>query len=58
MTISGLSADISDVKADRKIVGTEYFDLSGRRVSDAYKGLIIRVTRYADGTSSAEKIMK
>lgn len=58
MVISGISAGISGIQADRKIAGTEYFDLSGRRVSDAYKGLTIKVTRYADGTSRAEKIMK
>lgn len=39
-------------------VATEYYDLSGRRVDAATKGVTIRVEKYADGTSKAVKAIK
>ena len=43
---------------DKEAVATEYYDLSGRRVSAAEKGVTIKVEKYADGTSKATKVMK
>ena len=43
---------------DKEAVATEYYDLSGRRVSAAEKGITIKVEKYADGTSKATKVMK
>lgn len=39
-------------------VATEYYDLSGRRVSAAAQGVSIKVEKYADGTSKAVKVVK
>lgn len=60
MTITGKSTTaISNVENSNKdVVATEYFDLSGRRISNAAQGVSIMVSKYADGTSKAIKIMK
>lgn len=41
----------------RVSVGTDYFDLQGRRLSAPAKGtVVVRRTAYSDGTSSSEKV--
>lgn len=43
-------------KADNKqIVGETYFDLSGRKLSEAGKGLVIKSIKFADGTTKTVK---
>lgn len=42
----------------KEVVSSELFDLSGRRVSDTQKGVVIKVTKYADGSSNTTKIIK
>lgn len=59
MSISKVSTGISKMENDgRDAVSTEYFDLSGRRISNATKGVSIMMQKYADGTSKAVKIMR
>lgn len=43
---------------NKDVVSTEYFDLSGRRISNIQKGAGIMVMKYADGTSKAVKVVK
>ena len=43
-------------KADNKqIVGETYFDLSGRKLSEAGKGIVIKSIKFADGTTKTVK---
>ena len=43
-------------KADNKqIVGETYFDLSGRKLSEAGKGIVIKNIKFADGTTKTIK---
>ena len=43
-------------KADNKqIVGETYFDLSGRKLSEAGKGIVIKSIKFADGTTKTIK---
>lgn len=56
-TLSGISSITTSDDA-KEAVSTQYFDLSGRRVSGAEKGVSIKVMKYADGTSKAVKVMK
>ena len=43
-------------KADNKqIVGETYFDLSGRKLSEAGKGVVIKSIKFADGTTKTIK---
>ena len=59
MSIGASTTAISNVENSNKdVVATEYFDLSGRRISNAAQGVSIMVNKYADGTSKAVKIMK
>ena len=59
MSIGASTTAISNVENSNKdVVATEYFDLSGRRISNAAQGVSIMVSKYADGTSKAIKIMK
>lgn len=55
-TSSGISSVITNDEKDA--VSTQYYDLSGRRVSGAEKGVSIKVMKFADGTSKAVKVMK
>ena len=54
----GVATGISSVENSKDAVSTEYFDLSGRRINNAAKGISIMVKKYADGTSKAVKVMK
>ena len=47
-----------ETSTDKEAVSTEYYDLSGRRISAADKGVSIKVEKYADGTSKAVKVLK
>lgn len=59
MTISGTTTGISKIENDSKdAVSTEYYDLSGRRISNASKGVNIMVKKFADGTTKAVKVLK
>lgn len=40
---------------ENKIVAVEYFNLNGQKVAAHAKGLCIKLTRYADGSSTASK---
>lgn len=53
-----ISTNIENIVTDKAVVSTEYYDLSGRRVDAAAKGVTIRVEKYADGTSKAVKTIK
>lgn len=59
LKIKATTTGISSVgNSDADVVSTEYYDLSGRRVSDAQKGLYIKVMKYADGTTKSVKTVK
>jgi hypothetical protein len=49
---------VSLPKSDADVVGTEYRDLSGRRVSGDARGLLIRVQRLADGSLRTCKVLR
>ena len=49
---------ISLPKSDAEVVGTEYRDLSGRRVSGDARGLLIRIQRLADGSLRTSKVRR
>lgn len=53
---SGISGVIDD--GNKQVKSEEYYDMSGRRTGNAGKGVSIKVTKYADGTSKAVKVMK
>ena len=42
-------------KADKQVVGETYFDLSGRKLSEAGKGIVIKSIKFADGTTKTVK---
>ncbi len=43
---------------DADVVSTEYFDLSGRRISNAQKGINVKVMKFSDGTTKTVKVIK
>ena len=43
---------------DADVVSTEYFDLSGRRISNAQKGINVKVMKFSDGTTKIVKVIK
>jgi len=52
--INGVNADKSEAAA----VAESYYDLLGRRIDGNYKGVCIKQTRFADGTSKAVKVVR
>lgn len=59
LSICNTSTGISKTENSGKdAVSTEYFDLSGRRINNASKGISIMLQKYADGTSKAVKVMR
>lgn len=59
MSIGASATGIDKVEnGNENVVSTNYYDLSGRRINNAYKGISIKVMKYADGTSKAVKVMK
>lgn len=54
---SGIENTVND-GVNKDVVSTEYFDLSGRRISNIQKGAGIMVMKYADGTSKSVKVVK
>ncbi len=53
--VSGYSA-VGSVEADAKPVKTEYYDMTGNRVCRP-SGIVIKVTRYSDGTVRSSKVV-
>ena len=43
--------------ANKQIVGETYFDLSGRKLSKAGKGVAIKNVKFADGTTKSVKVV-
>lgn len=54
---TGIGNTVND-GVNKDVVSTDYFDLSGRRISNIQKGAGIMVMKYADGTSKAVKVVK
>ena len=40
---------------NKQVVGETYFDLSGRKLSEAGKGIVIKSIKFADGTTKTVK---
>lgn len=47
----------SATAGDMKVVSEAYTDLSGRRVLPSQKGLLLKTTRYANGSVTTEKVL-
>lgn len=43
---------------DADVVSTQYFDISGRRINSAQKGINVKVMKYSDGTTKTVKVIK
>ncbi len=52
---SGLSSIAAD---SREEISTELFDLQGRPAAPDARGILIRLTRYADGTTATTKLLR
>lgn len=49
---------ISTAESAQKAVSTEWYDLTGRRLPAATKGINLRLTRFADGSVKTVKVVK
>lgn len=49
---------VEEIKAEGNVVAVEYYDLSGRRVSDSAEGVVIRRSTLDNGDVKVEKIIK
>lgn len=57
-TAASLTSGLTRPDAAAGVVRTEYFNLHGRRLSEAPAGLSLRRTTYADGTAVVEKVWR
>lgn len=53
-----VNTGISAVNTDVQVVGTEYYDLKGRRLAAPGRGITIRVQRLANGQRVASKVIR
>ena len=56
--VPGAGVESVEAGAESEVVATEYYDLSGRRMTEAVSGVGIMVKKYADGTRKATKVMR
>jgi hypothetical protein len=52
---TGETSSVNDINIGKQVVSESYYDLYGRKVTEATKGLVIKVTNFADGSSKASK---
>lgn len=56
---AGSTTGISNISSDNSnVINSVYYNLSGSRVNDSYKGIVIKVDTLSDGTQKATKIIK
>lgn len=55
---STTSTDINNVEVEGGVVSTAYYSIDGTRVSDTYKGLVIKVETMDDGSVKTTKVIK
>lgn len=59
LKIKATTTGINKVESsDADIVSTQYFDISGRRINSAQKGINVKVMKYSDGTTKTVKVIK
>lgn len=51
------SSNISVTNADKAVIATEYFDVTGKKVTRDFEGLIFVKRTYIDGSSDVEKLL-
>lgn len=54
----GSQVGVDENIASGDIVGVNYYNVSGQPVSSSYKGIVIKETRFEDGTSSVSKTVR
>lgn len=59
LKIKATTTGINKVESsDADVVSTQYFDISGRRINSAQKGINVKVMKYSDGTTKTVKVIK
>lgn len=59
LRIKATTTGINKVESsDADVVSTQYFDISGRRINSAQKGINVKVMKYSDGTTKTVKVIK
>lgn len=56
--VAGGATGVSAIENGLNVVSTEYFNLSGVRVSNPEKGIFVKVTRLSDGSIRTSKVTK
>lgn len=56
-TVYASQSNIEGINTFREVSAEEYFDLTGRKVIKGTKGLLVKRTRYTDGTVQVRKLM-
>ena len=56
----GITTAVNQVKSAGQVKAVRYYNLQGVQVThpDSYKGMLIQVTDYTDGTRSSRNIVK
>ena len=49
---------VESIKGDKAIVGVKYYNVAGVESNEPFEGVSVKVTKYADGTTKAVKIVK
>ena len=56
-TLRGTHSGVKDVQNTATVVGEEYYNVNGIKLTTPTSGIIIKLTRYSDGSTKATKFL-
>lgn len=56
-TLRGSLSGVKDVQNTATVVGEEFYNVNGIKLTSPTSGIIIKLTRYSDGSTKATKLI-
>ena len=56
-SLRGSQSGVKDVQNTATVVGEEYYNVNGIKLTSPTSGIIIKLTRYSDGSTKATKFV-
>ena len=56
-TLRGTQSGVKDVQNTATVVGEEFYNVNGIKLTSPTSGIVIKLTRYSDGSTKATKFI-
>lgn len=56
-TLRGTQSSVKDMQNTATVVGEEYYNVNGIKLTSPTSGIIIKLTRYSDGSTKVTKFL-